>query len=105
MQRMADLLPDHLFYEEQLALPHEDQLAYIENMMTLATSQVPASELQKHAMIALRDQARNHEAVVEREDAQGSNAIPTPYDRLRWALDEIAGQLDLQKGEGIAEGA
>ena len=97
---MADLLSQYLSYEERLALPYEDQLAYIEKMRTLAATQVAASELRRYAVIALRDQARNHRAVVERADAQGSDAVPTPYDRLRWAVDETSSQLDLQSLRG-----
>ena len=52
-------------------------------------------------MITHCDQARNLRAVVDKADAQGSDAIPTPYDRLRWAADEISGQLDMRKREGV----
>ena len=98
---MADLLSQYLSYEERLALPYEDQLAYIEKMRTLAATQVAASELRRYAVIALRDQARNHRAVVERADAQGSDAMPTPIDLLGRAVEEIHGQLYFQKREGI----
>ena len=77
------------------------QLAYIEMVRTLAEAQVAASEIRRYGMIALRDQARNHRAVVERADVQVSDAISTPYDRFRWAVEEISDQLDLQKRAGI----
>ena len=41
---MVDLL-SYLSYDEQLALPDEDQLAYIEKARTLADVQAAASEV------------------------------------------------------------
>ena len=75
---MADLLSHHLSCEEKLAVPYEDQLAYLQNVRTSAAAQVAASELQRYAMIALRYQARNHRQVVERAGAQESDANSTP---------------------------
>ena len=60
------------------------QLAYIEMVRTLADAQVAASEIRRYGMIALRDQARNHRAVVERADVQVSDAISTPYDPVSY---------------------
>ena len=97
---MVDLL-SHLSSEEQLALRSEDQLAYTKKARILAGTQVASSEIRRLAMIALRDRARNHQAVTERADAQGSDVISTPIGRLRWAVEEIHSQLDFQKGDGI----
>ena len=52
-------------------------------------------------MITLCDQARSHRAIVERADGKRSDAIPTPYVRLRWLMDEIYGHWDLQQRVGL----
>ena len=60
-----------------------------------------ADRAHNYAINALRERDEYHRAVTDRADAQASDAIPTPNNRLAWVLREIRGESALQQQLGI----